>query len=162
MGEFSDWHPENKNTHVFLFFISLGFTFGNRCCHVTKINGRSGNEPKPFNPVFLYNANVFLPNIPKYANVTCSTNFQGAILTKNVIKLFSRKASMHTNCSISRLPLLSQLPRTPSSVLSCPQRLHAPGRVPQRCPVQGKGTSQVTTLRCVAAARRSVQVRTAV
>lgn len=94
--------------------------------------------------------------------ITCSTNFQGAILTKNVIKLFSRKASMHTNCSISRLPLLSQLPRTPSSVLSCPQRLHAPGRVPQRCPVQGKGTSQVTTLRCVAAARRSVQVRTAV
>lgn len=104
----------------------------------------------------------FYQTLQNMLMITCSTNFQGAILTKNVIKLFSKKASMHTNCSISRLPLLSQLPRTPSSVLSCLQSLHASGRVPQTCPVQGKAISQVTTLRCVAIARRSVQVRTAV
>lgn len=47
-------------THIFLSFVSLTFTFENECCPIIKINGRSGNEPKPFHPALLYNAKVFL------------------------------------------------------------------------------------------------------
>lgn len=47
--------------------------------------------------------------------ITCSTNFQGAINTyQNFFQLFSRKVSVHINCSTSWLPLLSQLPRPPA------------------------------------------------
>lgn len=47
--------------------------------------------------------------------ITCSTNFQGAINTyQNFFQLFSRKVSVHINCSTSWLPLLSQLPSPPA------------------------------------------------
>lgn len=126
---------KKTHTHIFLSFISPSFTFGNGCCHVTRINGRSGNEPKPFNPVLLYNANVFLSNVPKYANDHLQ---QGAVNTyQKCDQTFLKKSLCAHSCSISPLPLLSQLPSPPP--------LRSPllrGFIPQ------VGCQPVTTLQC--------------
>lgn len=121
---------------------------GNGCCHIT-INSRFGNETKPSNPVLLYNANVFPSNVPKYANDHLQYNISGSCkhLTKNVIKLFSRQVSVHTNRSISWLPLLSQLPRPPPLCsrfpggfipqVGCPKGAQGMARQPATSPSSG-------------------------
>lgn len=82
--------------------------------------------------------------------ITCSTKFQGAvniILIKNVIKFFSRQVSMHTNYSISWLPLLSQHPRATPRCSAVLRGFICQVGCPKGNPVKSKAASQVTTLR---------------
>ena len=124
MCEFSDWHPENKNAHVSLSFIcsiSPSSTFGNRYCHITRIDGRSGNEPKLFSPVLLYNANVFLSHIPKYANHQLQHTFSGSYtyLPKFLQTFLKKSLRAHTLLQAPGF-LSSHNSPAPSFVISSP------------------------------------------
>lgn len=112
---------------MFFFSSFLWVLHLETCCHVTKINGRSGNEPKPFNPVFLYNANVFLPNIPKYANDHLQYKFSGSYTYQKCNQTFL-KESFYAH-KLFHIPASSSLtaPQNPflcallSSEASCPR-----------------------------------------
>lgn len=132
-----------RKMHIFLFlivFISPSFIFGNGCCHITRINGSSGNEPKPFNPVLLYNANVFLSNVPKYANHHLQHKFSESYKYLPKCDQTSLKKSLGAHELLHTLassPLTT--PQPPFSVTSSP-RWGAP-----QVPSAGSGVSQVTT-----------------
>lgn len=138
MNEFFDWHPEKeKYTHFyfFIFLISLRFTFGNGCCHITRINNRSGNEPKPFHPVFPPNQVFFYPMFQNTLMITCSTSFQGAVNTYQKCDQICLKKSLYAqSCSVTQLPC----PTTPQPLL-CALLSSSPGRLPSWCPVLGQG-----------------------
>lgn len=65
--------------------------------HITRIDGRSGNEPKLFSPVLLYNANVFLSHIPKYANHQLQHKFSGSYTYLSKFLQTFLKKSLHAH-----------------------------------------------------------------
>ena len=147
MCEFSNWHPENKNTHIFLSFIcsiSLSSTFGNRYCHITRIDGRSGNEPKLFSPVLLYNANVFLSHIPKYANHLLQHTFSGSYTyLPKFLQTF--KKSLHAHKLLQPPGFLSSH-NSPVLLLRDLLSSRRGGFYPRvECPVWADRVSRVTT-----------------
>lgn len=157
MSEFSDWHPEKKNTNIFLFFVSPSFTFGNGCCHITRINGRSGNEPKPFNPVLLYNANVFLPNAPKYANHHLQHKFSGSY--KHLPK-FLPTFLKESVCAHKLLHVLASSPLTtpqaPCFVISSPRGFFPQVGCATGAPCEERGRAGLSPSVPLSSAQRAV------